>query len=488
MDIALAAFLGALAAFACVLVLALALRARIGLVLLRAFSGRLVQFLSQRFYPNNLFGALNLVRHVGLQNLVETMLRANQGTNFQRPWGSPLALSPWEQLLFQPVYLSPRLPTPKDAEIATDVVIGPRAGRPLALKIPILVSGMAFGGAITEEVKLAWAKGANLAGTATNTGESYLPSERRAAEHLIVQLTRGLWAHSTMNQRELLESADAIEVNLGEGAQSSAPVRTPPDHVGPRMREVFGLAQGEALQVSTRLRGVDAPADFVRLVFDLKSRHEVPVGVKVGAGDYLEQDLDLFVEAGVDFVVLDGAEGGTHGSPTALSDDVGIPTMHAIARADRHLRRRGARAGLSLIATGQLTTPGRLLKALALGADAVYIGTTASLAILTDQVERIPILHPGRRAWTWQLDVDAAAGHLATYLESCMGEIRDVVRTLGKTSVAEVGREDLVALTRDAAEIAGVRLAWSRPVADILKDIVHSVDEALPEREELLPR
>lgn len=479
-----AAATGALVATAILLALVVAFRAQMGLWLLQRLVGRLLRFITNKAYPDNLFGALNLSRHLGLQNLVETMMRANQGTVFRRPWGSPRGISPWEQLMFQPVYLRPRLPTPNDVQIATGVTIGPLAERPLQLKIPILIAGMAFGGAITTEVKVAWAKGANLAGTAINSGETYLPAERAAAERLIVQYSRGLWSHSTMNDPSPLGKADAIEVQLGQGAEASAPIATAPQFVSGRMRSVLGLDPGEAEKVSSRLRKVDTPRDFVRLVRDLKARYPVPVGVKVGAGDHLELDLDVFLEAGVDFVTVDGADGGSHGSPTTISDDVGLPTLHAVCRADRYLRACGLRDRVTLIAAGQLTTPGRCLKALALGADVAGVGTAPAIALFADQAARMPVLHPGRPAWTWQLDPDLAAQKVANYLASCMQDIEYVVRVLGKTSVAAVGREDLVALSRDVAEIAGVRLAWERPVADMLKDIVYAVDETMPAREE----
>lgn len=425
-------------------------------------------------YQDNLLGVVNALRRVGGQNFVETMMRAATGECIQRPLGSPLPLSPWEQLLLQPVYLTPRLPTPDEIEIDTKTVIGPRAARPLACDIPILIAAMSYGGALSVKAKIALAKGASRAGTATNSGESYLADEREHARRLIVQHHRGLWPNGTMQRPELLERADAIEIHLGQGAQAAAAMRTPARSIDPRMRAVYGLERGQEERIATRFRDVQSADDFVRMVHDLKARADVPVGVKVGVSGYIERDLGVFLEAGVDFVTVDGAEGGTHGGPTTLQDDVGLPTLYGIARADAYLRQVGGRDRLSLIAAGGLTTPGRYIKAMALGADAVYIGTVALVAALTRQMKKtLPweppfdlVLQAEERRWHRAFDVDRAALHLANYLASAMADIRYTVQVLGKRGVHEVDRDDLVALSFDLGQAVGVRTAWQAPEGD----------------------
>ena len=422
-------------------------------------------------YTENLFGILNVMRHVGAQAFGETMMRAIQGQPVSRPMGSPLQPSPWEKLYFQPVYLRPRMPTPEDVEIDTATTIGPRAQRPLRLDIPILIAAMSYGGALSVQAKIALAQGANLAGTATNTGESFLPEERRAAERLIIQHHRGLWPNGTVNRPDILEQADAIEIHLGQGAQAAAAMKTRATSaasINARMRGVYGLDRGEAAEISTRFRGVDSPEQFAEMVRGLRREHPVPVGVKLGVSDYIEDDLDVLLQAGVDFVTIDGAEGGTHGGPTALQDDVGLPTMHGLVRAHDHLRRVGTRDNVTLIAAGQLSTPGRMLKALALGAEAVAIGTVAIVALLADQMQKaLPfeppydlVMHSAAHRWNTALDVDRGAHRLANYLQSCMGEIEYVVQSLGKTAVRDLDRDDLVALDPQVGDLCGVRLAW----------------------------
>lgn len=418
-------------------------------------------------YTKNPFGVLNVMRHAGPQNFIETLMRAHQGEPIQRPMGSPRQMSPWDDLLFQPVYLAPRLPTPDVKSIDTKVVLGPMASKPLEVQIPVLITAMSYGGALSVEAKVALARGANQAGTATNTGEAYLPDERKAADRLIVQYHRGQWANSPARRPEILKSADAIEIQLGQGAQAAAAMRTHPSKINQDMRDVFGLKPGEEAKMATRIPHVDSPKDFVRLVKDLKNEYPVPVGVKLGVSHYLEKDLAVFLEAGVDFITLDGAEGGTHGGPTTLQDDVGLPTLYGIVRADDYLKRQQMRDRVTLIAAGKLTTPGIFLKALALGADAVDIGTMAIIAMLSGQMTRaMPgappynlVMHSASPEWNHALDVDEGAEHLSRYLQSVRDEMCYVVQSLGKTAVHQLDRSDLLSLSPDLGVFAGVAYA-----------------------------
>lgn len=433
----------------------------------------LTRFVKDR-YPENLFGAVTVLRHVGPQVFGETLMRSTGPEPISRPMGSPLQMSPWDQLLLQPVYLTPRLPTPESTEIETGFVIGPHAEQPLPVDIPLLIAGMSYGGALSIPAKLALAKGANLAGTVSNTGESYLPEERAAANRLIVQHCRGRWPKSSMHHPEILRQADAVEIQLGQGAQAAAAMWTPSFEVHARMGEVYGLSKGQAERLATRFDGVESARDFIRMVRDIRHAVPVPVGVKTGAGAYLERELEIFLEAGVDFITVDGAEGGTHGSPPTLQDDVGIPTLYAVSRADRYLRRSGARDRVTLIAAGQMTDPGRFVKAMALGADAVYLGSVALVAILGDQMKKtLPwepptdlVMQASKKRWRRALNTEASAIRLANYLRSCTAELCYVAQALGYTSLSQIGREDLCALSGELARAVGVRTVWEEPEDD----------------------
>jgi glutamate synthase domain-containing protein 2 len=213
--------------------------------------------------------------------------------------------------------------------------------------------------------------------------------------------------------------------------------------------------------------GVSSPRDIIDLVNKLKSEHDVPVGVKIAASDFIEQDLQVIADTQADFIVIDGAEGGTAVAPPTLEDDVGLPTLYGLVRTVDWLEEHRIRDRFSIIAAGGLCTPGHFLKALAVGADAVYIGTIAVLAAVHTQVakvipEAVPaqlVLYDGK--YTDKLDAKQVATSLANFLNSCTEEIKLALQALGKKSVSELSREDLVTTNKDLAEFMNIRYAGS---------------------------
>ncbi|NLG83369.1 MAG: FMN-binding glutamate synthase family protein, partial [Firmicutes bacterium] len=205
--------------------------------LLDGLSGRLLS----DPYHENLLETVNVTAKIGPMNLAELELRTASGLPLARPFGSRKVFSPWNRFFFRPVYLT-RPPLGTEEEVKTEVVIGPRAARPLRLEIPVLLGGMGWGIALSARAKLALAKGATLAGTAANTGGGpFLPVERAAAAKLIVQLNRAAW----LREETYLRQADAVEVALGHGANGAAPSLIPAEDlaVDPEFRRALGRAK-----------------------------------------------------------------------------------------------------------------------------------------------------------------------------------------------------------------------------------------------------
>lgn len=416
-------------------------------------------------YIENLFEMVPATKKVGAINLVELAMRAIQGTPVSRPLGSHLHLSPWEKLLFNPVHLF-NFPTPENVPINTSTTIGQRAKKPLTISMPIMIAAMSFGGALSKNAKVALAKAATMAGTATNTGETGLLKEERAqAQLLIGQYNRGGWLNSPDKYKQL----DAIEIQLGQGAQGSSPQKTSSKNIGEDYREVFELKEGEDAVINSRLPDVNSKEDFIQLVGRLREETGVPIGLKIAASHHLERELQVALEANVDFITLDGAEGGTHGGAPTLQDDLGLPTMFAITRAKDYLNRKDALKNVNLIATGGLITPGQMLKALALGADAVYIGTAAVMAMVSDQmVETVPfepptslLVYTGKM--TDQFDVEKGASNLFRYFKACVKEMELVAMSLGKTSLSNISKADLCTLDPFIAKATGLQLGYVSP-------------------------
>jgi glutamate synthase domain-containing protein 2 len=355
-----------------------------------------------------------------------------------------------------------KLPTQDGVQIQTGTTIGPKAKKPLNLEIPILITGMSYGSALSLKAKVALARGASMAGTATNSGEAPLvDEERREAKFFIGQYNRG----GFMNTHDQLSQLDAIEVQLGQGAQAAAPMKMGAHQIGEELRKAKKLEPGEDAVIHSRLPGVNQPEDIIALIKGLKAKYDVPVGIKICATHYMEQELEMAIQAGVDYFVVDGAEAGTHGGPTTLQDDVGLPTLFALNRAINYLEIRGVKQDISIIAAGGLTTPGHFLKAMALGADAVYIGSIALMAMLQTQMAKALPTEPAPQIPLYlgkfkeDLDVEEGAEHLAKFLKSCVEEMKLVAYALGKTDLAQLKRSDLVTVNRELAEILGIDYA-----------------------------
>ncbi len=415
-------------------------------------------------YAQNPLVLLTAAQKLGLAALVEAGMRAQTGKEIGRPLGSPVVLSPWSQILFSPRQLF-QLPTPSTSQISTTAVVGPDAKKPLTLEIPVMITAMSYGGSLSLQMKMALAKGAAMAGTSTNTGESAVTDEERnAAKYLVGQYNRGGWLTSA----EQLRRVDAIEVQLGQGAwggavESTKQAATMEEH----LREAWHLKEDQDATVRARMPGVHAPSDIVDLVKNLKRTYEVPVGIKIAGSDYIEYELEVAALAGVDFLTIDGSEGGTAIAPVTLEDDVGLPTLHSLVRTVDWLIANGLKDRCSVIATGGLSTPGHFLKALALGATAVSIGSIAVMAALHDQLEKtVPqstalqlALYNGVNVD--KLDIDQAALSVANFLKSCTVEMKLAAQAVGKCSLSELSRDDLVTVDRDLAEFAGIRYAGS---------------------------
>ncbi|MGE5551362.1 MAG: FMN-binding glutamate synthase family protein [Bacteroidota bacterium] len=451
---------------------ALALAGLLILLLARPLIDLIVDRLTKRIfakpYDKNLLEMANVATKIGPMNLAEIELRAESGKPERRPFGGRWNRSRWDKFFFRSVYLSGQ-PLADPVEVDGKVTIGPAAAKPLQLEIPIMIGGMAWGNALSRRAKIALALGSALAGTATNTGSGpFLPAERAAAGKLVLQVSRGAW----MRDPAILRQGDMIEISLGHGATGSSrnEIKESVLEKDPEFRAALGGADPVVGSTLPEGWGLIPLQELVASIRALT--HGVPVGVKFGATDRLEDELALILQAKPDFVTIDGNEGGSHGIGTAVHDSNGLPTLHAVCRADRFLRMRGVRGQMSLIIGGGLYQPADFLKAMALGADAVIIGTSALLAIVHAQVEKVtPFQPPTQLVWhggkkAGSLNPDKGALYLARFLESCVAEMNQVAQVLGRARLRDITRADLCCLDRDLATLAGVRWAGDPPAPE----------------------
>ena len=226
---------------------------------------------------------------------------------------------------------------------------------------------------------------------------------------------------------------------------------------------------GESGIIYSRQPAVSHPDDLKMIVDYLRDlTGGVPIGVKFAFSDYLEDDIDICLEAGVDFLALEGAEAATIGAPPILEDDFGLPTLIGLCRAVEHLKQKDPDGRVSLITGGGFTNPGHYLKAIALGADAVYLGTMALFAAAHTQVLKAVPLEPPTQVALYRgtaagrYNYKKGAESLYKYLTSCTAEMQEGVRALGKRAISDVNRDDLVALDEHTSSITGLPLAYGR--------------------------
>ena len=362
---------------------------------------------------------------------------------------------------------------------ATDVVIGTRfAKKPLELKIPITIAGMSFG-ALSAQAKEALGRGASMVGTSTTTGDGGMTQEER--EHSRILVYQVLPSRYGMNPDDL-RKANAIEVVVGQGAKPGGGGMLLGQKITERVAQMRVLPQGIDQRSACRHPDWTGPDDLEIKIEELReiTDWQKPVLVKIGASRPY-YDTALAIKAGADAIVLDGMQGGTAATQDVFIEHVGIPTLCAIPPAVEALQELGMHRKVQLIISGGIRSGADVAKCLALGADAVSIGTAALIALgdndphLEDDYRALGTTagayddwHEGRdpagittqdATLAARLDPVLAARKLANFLSVMTLETQTIARACGKSHIHNLEPEDLVALTVEAAAMARVPLA-----------------------------
>ena len=361
----------------------------------------------------------------------------------------------------------------------TRVTLGDRfARKPITLDIPITIAGMSFG-ALSAQAKEALGRGASMMGTSTTTGDGGMTAEERGeSKYLVYQYLPSRYG---MNPEDL-RKADAIEVVVGQGAKPGGGGMLLGQKISERVAGMRDLPQGIDQRSACRHPDWTGPDDLEIKIQELReiTDWEKPIYVKVGAARTF-YDVTLAVKAGADVVVVDGMQGGTAATQDVFIEHVGIPTLPALRAAVEALKELDMHRKVQLIVSGGIRSGADVAKALAMGADAVSIGTAALIA-LGDNNEKYESEYneigssagyyddyqDGRdpagictqdEALAKRLDPVAAGRRLANYLNVLTLETQTLARACGKSHVHNLEPEDLAALTIEASAMAGVPLA-----------------------------
>jgi len=368
-------------------------------------------------------------------------------------------LPSWDDLQILTAQLA-KPPLLDEDNVGTELVIGPRAARPLKLDIPIFVSDMSYG-ALSEEAKVALAKGAELAGTGICSGEGgMLPEEQAANSRYFYELASARFGWSL----EKVARCQAFHFKAGQGAKTGTGGHLPGSKVSEKIASVRGLVAGQGAISPARFLDLHTPADFARAADEVReATGGIPIGMKMSA-QHIEKDLDFAVDAGVDYVILDGRGGGTGAAPNVLKNNISIPVIAAVGRARRHLVKRGMKE-VTLIVTGGLRTESDFVKAMALGADGIAIANSALQAIgclgmRACNTNNCPVgIATQREHLRQRLKVERSAEQLHNYLHATVELMKVIARACGHDQLSGFNLDDLTSWQRSAADLAGVRFA-----------------------------
>ncbi len=411
--------------------------------------------------------------------LSEIRRAASTGIYDIRGGGSKRRLPHFDDLLFLGASMS-RYPLEGYRERCdTGVVLGTRfAKTPLELKIPITIAGMSFG-SLSGQAKEALGRGANAAGTSTTTGDGGMtPEERGHSKQLVYQYLPSRYG---MNPDDL-RKADAIEVVVGQGAKPGGGGMLLGQKISDRVAEMRTLPKGIDQRSACRHPDWTGPDDLEIKIQELReiTNWEKPIYIKIG-GARPYYDTALSVKAGADVVVVDGMQGGTAATQEVFIEHVGQPTLACVRPAVQALQDLDMHRRVQLIVSGGIRNGADVAKALALGADAVSIGTAALVALgdndphWEDEYRQLGTTagayddwHEGRDPagistqdpeLAKRLDPVRAGRRLANYLGVMTLEAQTIARACGKTHLHNLEPEDLVAVTVEAAAMAQVPLA-----------------------------
>ena len=372
-------------------------------------------------------------------------------------------LPQWDDIQIMVAQMA-RKPLLEDQSVTTQLVIGPKAKKPLVLDIPLLVSDMSFG-SLSQEAKQAMAKGAELAGTGICSGEGgMLAEEQQQNSRYFYELASAKFGY----KEELLKDVQAFHFKGGQAAKTGTGGHLPASKNVGKIAEVRGTKPGTTVVSPPTFADLVTVADFKAFADRVRTvTGGIPIGFKLSA-NHIEEDIQFALDASADYIILDGRGGGTGSAPEIFRDNISVPTIPALARARRYLDQQGVSGEVTLIITGGLRTPMDFVKALALGADGVALANCAMQAIGCVGARMcntnlcpagIATQNPELRKL---LDMEQAAKRLQNFFGASVELMQVMARACGHHSLNDFSKEDIATWHEQMAKLSGVSYSGYR--------------------------
>ncbi len=393
------------------------------------------------------------------QHMAEIHQIASSGRSIIKPMRTTRAVVSWDDILILGAQLS-SLPLNHGDSVNTQTVIGPNAKHPLVIETPLYVTHMSFG-ALSREVKLALARGSAAARTAMCSGEGGILAESMAASYkYIFEYVPNRYSVTDEN----LKKVDAVEIKIGQSAKPGMGGHLPAEKVTSEIAEIRGFPEGSDITGPAHFDDI-RNADELKVKVDwLRDKTEgKPIGIKLAAG-HIEADLEVALSAGPDFITIDGRPGATAAAPKFVKDSTSMPSIYALHRARKYLDTQGAK-NVSLVITGGFRISPDFAKALAMGADAVAIGTAALMACACQQYRlcetgKCPVgvttQDPELQA---RLKSDISARMLENFLRVSTDELQDFARLAGHDDIHKLSLDDLCTTNSEISSHTGIQHA-----------------------------
>ncbi|HDF5573512.1 TPA: alpha-hydroxy-acid oxidizing protein [Clostridioides difficile] len=378
------------------------------------------------------------------------------GKSIIEPMRTKLPVISWDDILIMGAQLNP-LPLNEHDEVNTTTIIGKKAKKPMIIENPVYISHMSFG-ALSKELKIALAKGAAQNKTAMCSGEGgILPEEKEASYKYIFEYVPNKYSVTEEN----LKNSDAIEIKIGQGTKPGMGGHLPGEKVTEEIAKVRNKPVGQDVISPSCFEEIQSKEDLKKLVDELREVSEGRlIGVKISAG-HIEKDMEFIAYAKPDFVTIDGRGGATGASPKLLKDATSIPTIFALYRARKYIDTHGL--DIDLVITGGLRISTDFAKAIAMGADAVAIASSALMAAACQQYRicgsgKCPVgVATQDEELRKRLHIENSANRVANFLNVSLEELKTFARISGHKDIHDLSVDDLYTVNSEVSNYTNIQ-------------------------------
>lgn len=379
------------------------------------------------------------------------------GESIIEPMNTKKKVLSWDDVLINGAQLA-KIPLNKDEDVKTKTTIGKKSKYPLIIETPIYITHMSFG-ALSKEVKVALAKGSSAVKTAMCSGEGGILRESLENSYkYIFEYVPNEYSITDEN----LKAVDAIEIKIGQSSKPGMGGHLPAEKVTDEISKIRGFPKGTDIISPAHFKDIKNKDDLKKKVDWLREKSEgKPIGIKIAAGN-IEDDLEIATYANPDFITIDGRPGATGASPKFVKSSTSVPTLFALYRARKFLDKKG-KDGISLIITGGLRISSDFAKAIALGADAIAIGTAALMATACQQYRicesgncpvGVTTQDPELRK---RLKIDISAKKLENFLKVSTEELKDFARLTGNDDIHKLSINDLCTTNSEISDFTEIK-------------------------------